>query len=191
PFFSGNLNDLDELHEMEERIDSLDEQISAYLIDIGKQSINEEQANEVYLMMHVTKQYEQIADIVDKEMRALAQEKCAESMTFSDTGADEIRAYHLKMIKQIARSIDTFSNNSLEKAKKMAKKQAKYVELEGDLRQHHFERLRNQVKESVSTSEIHLDLMDCMRKMNSYSANIARAVVQRSGESGANERADS
>ena len=73
----------------------------------------------------------------------------------------------------------------------MAKKQAKYVELEGDLRQHHFERLRNQVKESVSTSEIHLDLMDCMRKMNSYSANIARAVVQRSGESGANERADS
>jgi len=191
PFFSGNLSELDELHEIEEYIDSLDEQISAYLIDIGKQSINEEQANEVYLMMHVTKQYEQIADIIDKELRPLAQQKSSEAMTFSESGSEEIKAYHLKMIKQIARSIDTFRDSSLEKAHKMAKKQAKYVELEGDLRQHHFERLREQIQESVSTSEIHLDLMDCLRKMNSYSANIARAVVQRYGESQATERADS
>ena len=36
--------------------------------------------------------------------------------------------------------------------------------------------------ESVASSEIHLDLMDCLRKMNSYSANVARALVQRYGE---------
>ena len=52
----------------------------------------------------------------------------------------------------------------------------------GDLRQHHFERLRQNIQEAVASSEIHLDLMDCLRKMNSYSANIARALVQRNGE---------
>jgi len=183
PFFSGDLSELDRLHEMEDHIDSLDEQISAYLIDIGKQKISEEQTNEVYLMMHVTKQYEQIADIIDKEMRQLAQRKSTEAVVFSDQGATEVRAYHLKMIKQIARSLDTFRDSSLEKAQKMAKKQAKYVALDGDLRQHHFERLREDIKESVSTTHIHLDLMDCLRKINSYSANIARAVLQRYGES--------
>ena len=66
----------------------------------------------------------------------------------------------------------------------MTKKQAKYVALEGDLRLHHFQRLQKNIQESVSTSGIHLDLMDCMRKMNSYSANIARALVQRYGEEG-------
>jgi len=182
PFFSGDLSQMDELHQMEERIDVLDEQISAYLIDIGKQSINEQQANEVYLMMHVTKQYEQIADIIDKELRPLAQNKASLAAHFSDVGAAEVRSYHLKMIKQIARSIETFTDSSLEKAEKMTRKQAKYVALEGDLRQHHFERLRQNIQESVSSSEIHLDLMDCLRKMNSYSANIARALVQRYGE---------
>ena len=64
----------------------------------------------------------------------------------------------------------------------MTKKQAKYIALEGDLRQHHFERLRENIQETVASSEIHLDLMDCLRKMNSYSANVARALVQRYGE---------
>ncbi|MDX2473096.1 MAG: Na/Pi cotransporter family protein [Candidatus Krumholzibacteria bacterium] len=182
PFFTGDLSELDELHEMEDRVDALDEQISAYLIDIGKQEINETQTDEVYLMMHVTKQYEQIADIVDKELRPLAQNKAAQAAHFSAAGASEVREYHIKMIKQIARSIDSFTNDSLEKAVRMTKKQAKYVALEGDLRQHHFERLRENVQESVTSSEIHLDLMDCMRKMNSYSANVARALVQRYGE---------
>ncbi len=182
PFFSGDLSELDELHNMEERVDALDEQISAYLIDIGKKALNQEQADEVYLMLHVTKQYEQIADIIDKELRPLAQSKTAKATSFSEEGATEVKEYHLKMIKQIARSIDTFTDSSLEKAIKMTKKQAKYVALEGDLRQHHFQRLQSNVRESVSTSGIHLDLMDCMRKMNSYSANIARALVQRYGE---------
>ncbi|MCP4291549.1 MAG: Na/Pi cotransporter family protein [bacterium] len=183
PFFSGDLSQLDELHEMEDRIDILDEQITAYLIDIGKQSLNETQTDEVYLMMHVTKQYEQIADIIDKELRPLAQRKVAQGVHFSDTGAAEVRAYHLKMIKQISRSIETFTDDSLDKAKRMAKKQAKYVALEGDLRQHHFERLRDNVKETVASSQFHLEMMDCLRKMNSYSANIARALVQRYGDS--------
>jgi len=188
PFFSGNLSELDELHQMEERVDNLDEQISAYLIDIGKKSLNKEQTGEVYLMLHVTKQYEQIADIIDKEMRPLAQAKTAKSASFSEEGSVEVREYHLKMIKQIARSIDTFTESSLEKAIKMTKKQAKYVALEGDLRLHHFQRLQDNIQESVSTSGIHLDLMDCMRKMNSYSANIARALVQRYGDTSVKEK---
>ncbi len=182
PFFSGDLSALDQLHEIEERVDTLDKQISAYLIEIGKKSINEEQADEVYLMMHVTKQYEQIADIIDKELRPLAQKKASRAIHFSEAGATEVRAYHLKMIKQIARSIETFTDNSLEKAIKMTKKQAKYVDMEGHLRQHHFERLRKNVPESVDTSGIHLDLMDCLQKINSYSANIARALMQRYGD---------
>ncbi len=64
----------------------------------------------------------------------------------------------------------------------MTKKQAKYVDMEGHLRQHHFERLRKNVPESVDTSGIHLDLMDCLQKINSYSANIARALMQRYGD---------
>ena len=177
PFLQNDMEILDDLHEREHEVDDLDEQISAYLIDIGKQGLGEEQAEEVYLMMHVTKQYEFIADVIDKELRPLAHKKASLGADFSEPGRKEVGAYHVKMLKQISRGLEAFREGSLETAKKMAAKQAKYVALEGNYRQAHFERVSGDLKESVATSEIHLALMDAMRKMNSHSADIARAML--------------
>ncbi len=179
PFLEADLKILDELHEREVEIDDLDEQITAYLIDIGKQNISKEQIEEVYLMMHVTKLYEFIADIIDKELRPLAHKKAALGVDFSESGKAEMKAYHIKMLKQIARGLDAFRENSLETAKKITAKQAKYVALEGDFRHAHFERVSGAVPESLVTSEVHLSLMDNLRKMNSHSADIARAMLTR------------
>jgi phosphate:Na+ symporter len=177
PFLDNDLEILDDLHEREHEIDDLDEQISAYLLEIGRQDLNHRQTEEVYLMMHVTKQYEFIADIIDKELRTLALKKTSLGADFSASGRKEVEAYHIKMIKQIARGLEAFREDSLETAKKIAVKQAKYVALEGGYRQAHFERVSGEVKESVATSEVHLALMDALRKMNSHSADIARAML--------------
>ncbi len=177
PFVDNDMEVLDELLEREDEIDALDEQISAYLINIGKQGLAEEQTEEVYLMMHVTKQYEFIADIIDKELRPLAHKKSSLGADFSESGRREVEAYHIKMLKQISRGLEAFREDSLETAKKIAAKQAKYVALEGDYRQAHFERVSGDLKESVATSEVHLALMDALRKMNSHSADIARAML--------------
>ena len=179
PFLDGKVDKLDALHASEEEVDALDAQISDYLINIGRQDLNEEQAEEVYLMMHVTKQYELIADIVDKELRPLAMRKVSRGITFSESGAEEVRRYHLKAMKQISRSMRAFKDGSLERAQRVALKQAKYVHLAGDYRRAHFERIHRAVEESLASSEIHLDLMDSLRKVNSYSANIARALLAR------------
>ena len=177
PFMDNNMEILDELHEREHEVDDLDEQITAYLIEIGKQGLSKEQTEEAYLMMHVTKQYEFIADIIDKELRPLAHKKSSLAADFSAAGRKEVEAYHVKMLKQISRGLEAFREGSLETAKKMALKQAKYVALEGDYRQAHFERVGGAVKESVATSEVHLALMDALRKMNSHSADVARAML--------------
>ena len=180
PFVKGDLGGLDELHTMEEEIDVLDEEVSAYLLDIMGNDLNEEQAAEAYLMMHVTKQLENIADIVDEDLRPLALRMVNEGVKFSESGRKEVVAYHVKVSKQISRALTAFREGSLEKAKRMTTKQARYVALEGESRQAHFERIRNAVEESVATSEIHLELMDCMRRINSYTANVARAMLAQS-----------
>ncbi len=177
PFLERNIEVLDELHELEQEVDELEQQISKYLLAITQQDISEDQAREVYLMMHVNSQFEQFADIVDKDLRPLARKMIALNEDFSESGKTEVRAYHLKMMKQVSRALIAFRDVSLEKAKKMTVKQAKYVALEGAYRQAHFERVRNAVQESVATSEIHLELMDILRRMNSYTANVARAII--------------
>ncbi|MFH1845247.1 MAG: Na/Pi cotransporter family protein [bacterium] len=176
-FLSRNLNLCDELHEMEEKADALDEQITSYLMKVSQQNLNEEQAHEVYMMLHVTKQFEQVADTVDKQLIPLVRKMIEQNAEFSDSGRDEVRAYHLKMTKQLSRALEVFREGSLEKAQRMTKKMASYIELEGEYRQAHFRRIRDAVKESVTSSEIHLELMDCLRRISSYSTNVARAII--------------
>ncbi len=184
-FFKDDLTALERIHELENEVDDFDYQITKYLLAIGQQDISEDQAGEVYLMMHVTKQFEGFADIVDKDIGPLARKKISARVTFSESGRREVRAYHIKMMKQISRALTAFQEGSLEKAKKMTKKQAKYVALEGAYRQAHFERVRSTVQESVASSKFHIELMDCLRRLNSYTANIARAMLaQQAAESG-------
>jgi len=177
PFLSRNLSLCDELHEMEDKADALDEQITSYLTKVSQENLNEEQAHEVYMMLHVTKQFEQVADTVDKQLIPLVRKMIERNAEFSDSGRDEVRAYHLKMTKQLSRALEVFREESLEKAQRMTKKMANYIELEGEYRQAHFSRIQDAVTESVTSSEIHLELMDCLRRISSYSTNVARAII--------------
>jgi len=176
-YFERDLEVLDLIHDSEDAVDDLEAEISDYLIDIGKQKISEEQAEEVFLMMHVTKQYEHIADIIDKELRPMAREMAVEGVEFSESGAQEVRTFHLKMIKQISRSLDAFRDSSLDAARKIKDKHRRYRVMEGDYRQAHYARVRKAVSESVASSEYHLDLMDALHRIDSYSTNIARALL--------------
>ena len=179
PFLQRDLRICADLHEEENRVDALDEQITDYLLAIGQQNISKEQAQEVYMMMHVTKQFELIADIVDKQLCVLARKMVDLNAEFSPTGRAEVEAYHVKMCKQISRSLDVVKDESLEKAEKVVRKMQAYIALEEEYRQAHFERVHDAVKESVTSSEIHLELMDALRRISSYSTNVARAIIAR------------
>ncbi len=177
-YFDRNMDMLDAIHSGEDMVDDLESEISDYLIEIGKQRINKEQTEEVYLMMHVTKQYELIADIIDKELRPLARKMAAEGVVFSQSGTAEVRAFHLKMLKQVARSLEAFRDGSLDEARKIKAKHQRYITLEGNYRQAHYERVHHAVAESVVSSKYHLDLMDALHRIDSYATNIARALLK-------------
>ena len=90
-----------------------------------------------------------------------------------------MQSYHLKMCKQISRALEAFREGSLDLAQHMRDKQRSYVALEEDYRQAHFERIHQAVTESVASSEIHLELMDCYRRISSYSTNVGRAIMSK------------
>ena len=69
--------------------------------------------------------------------------------------------------------------SSLELAQHLRDKQKGYVALEEDYRQAHFQRIHSAIAESVASSAIHLELMDCYRRISSYSTNVGRAIMSR------------
>ncbi|MBT8386330.1 MAG: hypothetical protein KJO12_02870, partial [Ignavibacteria bacterium] len=58
----------------------------------------------------------------------------------------------------------------------------KYRLMEMDLRRTHFERLRSHIPETVATSEIHLELIELLKRISSHATNIARLLLELKSE---------
>ncbi len=183
PLLEGRMAPLEGIHHREEWVDAVQSEINDYLTRIGQGDLSEQQTREVYELQHVSKQFEFIADVVDKQLRSLARKKLASGANFSQEGRGEIEAFHTKALKQLSRSLDALAEYDESAARRVARKQEKYDDLEEQYRHAHFERLHAAVGESMATSSIHLDVMDALQTINSYALNIARSVLALSSES--------
>jgi phosphate:Na+ symporter len=181
-FFKNDEELLDEIRDMETEVNFLNVQINKYLMKISQESLAEERTDEVFQLMHSVTELEHIGDIVAKRLIPLSEKKMILNISFSKEGEDEIKDYHLRTVKQIARSIEVFKDVNLEDAKRMEKKYKKYRMMEMDLRRTHFNRLRSDIPESVATSEIHLELIELLKRISSHATNIARSLLEMRSE---------
>lgn len=165
----------------EEKIDFIDEKIVDYLIQVARQELSDEQANEVYGMITIANDMESIGDIIHRNILPLVDKKKELYTDFSIEGKEELMIYHTKMCKQISRLREAFDERNKETAQKIMAKEEKYLNLETKYRLKHLERLHQERKESVKTHEIHMELMDLLKQINVYTGNIAKTFVNTCG----------
>ena len=162
----------------EEKIDFLEENVTNYLFQVSRQELSDLQAKEVFAMMSIANDMESIGDIIHRNIVPLMHKKYALSEAFSEKGQTELEAFHLKVIKQVSRLSDAFSELNLDMAQKVIKKDRKYQSLETEYRQAHLERVRQKKAKSVATHEVHMELMDLLKQINVYIGNIAKTILE-------------
>jgi len=177
PFSNSRYETLDEIKINEEEVNYIEAKVTRYLTKISQQNVGSERINEVFQMMHTATELEQIGDIVSKSLVELANKKLESNSQFSKDGEAELIDYHNRTVKQISRAIEVFKDVNLEKAEKMERKYKKYRLMEMELRRTHFARLQQEIPETVATSEIHVQLMDLLKRISSHATNIARILI--------------
>ena len=172
----------------EEKIDYLQAKIKDYLIDVSRQNVSSNQADEIYGMMSIVKDMESIGDIVHRNMVPLIAKKQAIELDFSEEGKEELMIYHEKVCRQIRLLKEAFAQKDLDIADQIMKSERKYLDLESQYRVRHLQRLLGQQHQTVRTHEIHIELMDLMKQIIVYSSNIAvtftRSIAKSSPTSG-------
>lgn len=178
PFFNNNSEVIDKILEIETEVNYLNIKTVQYLTMISQQSLQEEQADEVFQMMYCITELEQIGDVVSKRLVPLANKRMDLNLSFSEEGKQEIEDYHLRSMKQISRAIDVLKDVNLQEAKRMEKKYKKYRLMEMDLRRTHFDRLKDKMPKTIETSQMHLELIDLLKRISSNATNIARIFLE-------------
>ena len=171
------LNLITGLHQRLEKIKYLNENISNYLIKISQQDLTSPQSREVFALVSATNYLNSINDTVKLKFENLIGKKESLDEGFSDAGQEEILVYHAKLLKQIKRLNKYFAKYDRAKATKIMKKGKKYKGLEEKYRLEHFKRVSGNVSVSVATHQLHVELMDMFKQINTFIELIASTLL--------------
>jgi len=173
----AQLSLIDGIDMREEKIDFLEEHITSYLFQVSRGELNALQAEEVFSLISMADNMESVGDIIHRNIVPLIYKKQALKEPFSKEGEKELVAFHTKVMKQMSRLSEAFSELNLEMAQKVLNKDKKYQNLEAEYRQAHMKRVQKEKTKSVETHEVHMELMDMLNQINVYIGNIAKTIT--------------
>ncbi|NOY38407.1 MAG: Na/Pi cotransporter family protein [Chlorobi bacterium] len=178
PFFTKENNVIKNIESKEKLVNFLRDRINEYLRDISRNNLPKDRVNEVFQIMYTVKELEQIADLVSKILLQRARLWIQQKKVFTEAGKKELVEYQVKAQKQLSRALEVFRDVNLEKAKAMKSKYKEYRHLALEMERHHFERLKEDIRQSVESSEIHLELLTVFRMIAGHATNIARSLLE-------------
>ena len=166
------------LHQRIEKISFLNKNISNYLINVSRKDLTVKQSQEVFSLVTAVNYLSSINNTVKLRFDSLVFKKEGLNEHFSDDGQEEIFMYHSKLLKQVKRLNKFFSKYDRTKAAKIMEKGEQYRDLEEKYRLEHFKRVSGDVAESVATHEIHIELMDMLKQINTLIELIASSLLE-------------
>jgi phosphate:Na+ symporter len=178
PFISKDKSPLQRIEKSEAKVDYLRDQINSYLLSLTRQDVTEQSIQEAFQIMYTVKEFEQIADIVSRNLVERAKWWVQSGYEFSPEGKMELKEFHLLTQKQLKRAKEVFNELNLEKAKKMTKKYQGFKDFGRELERQHFARLKEDVNKSVASSKTHLELVSMFRTIGSHANNVAQVILE-------------
>ncbi len=160
----------------EGKLDYLDHRITKFLLTLSQGEVTDQQAKEVFALISIVHHMESIGDVVNKNMMPLIVRKEALKLDFSAEGKEELELYHGKVVHQIQRLGAAFTEMDPVRAKRLMKKQAKYSDLQTKYTAFHLARIQESRDESIKTHEIHMELLDMMKRVNVYTGDIGKII---------------
>lgn len=170
------------LHDRDNNVDRLYEQIKFYLAKLSRENMDDAQARRhINLLMFITN-LEHIGDIIDKNLCGSISKKWRDNLSFSKQGWEEIDLYHARVCNNFQLALNVFNSNDPELARQLVlQKEAMRVETMTTTGSH-FERLRQGLLESMRSSSLHLDVIRDLRRINDHLTSVAYNILEASGD---------
>ncbi|WP_027364171.1 Na/Pi cotransporter family protein [Desulfotruncus alcoholivorax] len=168
---------LDKINKKEDYLDVLYKAITQYLTDIMRQPISRQEFYRSMSYMHIVNDLEHIGDIIEKDITYIASCKIARGCKFSEAGWEEIKDMHKHLCDMIRMCNLALFSNDKDLASKTAKMYPEMSRMERHLRAKHFNRLKDGTAQSISTSSLHLDLINSFLRISEHIKNICQEIL--------------
>jgi phosphate:Na+ symporter len=159
-------------------VDSIHEAIKLYLVRVSRNELTDEEGRRLLEIITLITNLEHIGDIIDKNLRELAEKKIRKRYAFSPEGLAEIREFHQRVSSGLALALNVFATRDLALARQLFAEKATMRDAERRATESHFQRLRSGRPESIETSAIHLDIIRDLKRIHGHIASIGYPILE-------------
>jgi phosphate:Na+ symporter len=161
----------------EEEIDYLDREITEYIMELSKKELATKRVVEIFGLLSVMNNLENISDIIHREMMPLIDKKKELGMDFSNDGKLELKEYHAKILDQMNLLSEVFEKRDSLKAVKVPVNGELYNVLESKFMNRHYTRLHHKVNQSVVTHKLHSELFNALKLIGVHLENCVATIA--------------
>jgi phosphate:Na+ symporter len=173
---------VDEVSRMDNAVDGLDEAIRIYLTKLTRGSLDEREGRRAMEIIAFAINLEHIGDIVDKNLSELVVKKIKRRFQFSAEGAEELSAFHRRIMESLRMAFGVFMSGDVGEARRLLAEKAALRNAELAATERHLERLREGRPESLETTSLHLDVLRDLKRIHSHICSVAYPVLEAAGE---------
>jgi phosphate:Na+ symporter len=171
-----------EVSRMDNIVDRLDEAIKLYVTKLTRGSLDEREGRRAMEIISFAINLEHIGDIIDKNLSELAARKIKRKLQFSPQGADELAAFHKRILDNLRIAIGVFMSGDVGEARKLILEKTQLRNAELAAAERHLERLREGQPETLETTSLHLAVLRDLKRINSHICSVAYPVLEAAGE---------
>lgn len=170
-FTDNNEDSINKVYRIETLINTLETDITKYLVKLSNSDIGEEQRTTIAAYFHAVNDIERIGDHAEN-IADLAKNKLSRKVKFSKDAIGELKVMVNICIEALEHSIECFSDYSHKKALDVRALEEKIDTLEKDLKRSHIRRLNNGTCDAF-VGTIFLDLISNLERVGDHAVNIA------------------
>jgi phosphate:Na+ symporter len=167
---------------MDNFVDRLDDATKLYVTKLTRGSLEEREGRRATEIISFAINLEHIGDIVDKNLSELAVRKIKRNLQFSPQGADELAAFHKRVLDNLRMAIGVFMSGDVAEARKLILEKTQLRNAELAAAERHLERLREGQPEALETTSLHLAVLRDLKRINSHICSVAYPVLEAAGE---------
>ena len=172
----GREETINEVSFREEKVDNAQEEITKYLSSISEGTLTEEQTSDMMKYMSIINDLEGQGDLIHKIIVPFSRAKVRDEIRFSEEGFRELLSMFDRVNENFMLIINAFATNNLEQAERVLKSERTFEVLIKRLRTSHMRRVFQHKVQSIETSTLHMDLLQCFKRINLHSIEIAKAI---------------
>jgi len=172
-----DLDLIKEIKKEDDIVDTLHNEIKLYLARVSEETLDPRESDRFIQILSFSTNLEHVGDIIENSLIEMVAIKVNAKNRFSDEGFQEITDFHQTILKnmKIAQAIfmseDPKLAQQLVEGKKIIRKAAQKST------DKHFQRLRERIPETLSTSALHTDIIRDYRRINSYITTVAYSIL--------------